>query len=32
MGLGIVGEYIGRIQEDVRKRPRFIIRRILEKK
>lgn len=32
MGLGIVGEYIGRIQEDVRKRPRFIIQRILEKK
>src|SRR5690606_15758695 len=30
MGLGIVGEYIGRIQEDVRKRPRFIIKRILE--
>ena len=29
MGLGIVGEYIGRIQEDVRKRPRYIIRRIL---
>ena len=32
MGLGIVGEYIGRIQEDVRKRPRFIIKRILESK
>lgn len=30
MGLGIVGEYIGRIHEEVRKRPRFIIRRILE--
>jgi undecaprenyl-phosphate 4-deoxy-4-formamido-L-arabinose transferase len=26
MGLGIVGEYIGRIYEEVRKRPRFIIR------
>lgn len=30
MGLGIVGEYIGRIQEDVRKRPRFIIKKKLE--
>lgn len=26
MGLGIVGEYIGRIHEEVRKRPRFIIK------
>ncbi len=31
MGLGIIGEYIGRIHEDVRKRPRFIIRDILAK-
>ncbi len=30
MGLGIVGEYIGRIYQEVRKRPRFIIRDILE--
>ena len=30
MGLGIVGEYVGRIYEEVRKRPRFIIRRILD--
>jgi undecaprenyl-phosphate 4-deoxy-4-formamido-L-arabinose transferase len=30
MGLGIVGEYIGRIYQEVRKRPRFIIREILE--
>ncbi|MFZ9035565.1 MAG: glycosyltransferase [Francisellaceae bacterium] len=29
MGLGIVGEYIGRIYEEVRKRPRFIIREII---
>ncbi len=28
MGLGIVGEYIGRIYSEVRARPRFIIRRI----
>ena len=27
-GLGIVGEYIGRIYQEVRKRPRFSIRRI----
>lgn len=32
MGLGIVGEYIGRIYEEVRKRPRFIIRTILDEK
>jgi len=31
MGLGIVGEYIGRIYKEVRKRPRFVIREILEK-
>jgi len=29
-GLGMVGEYIGRIYQEVRKRPRFVIRRILE--
>lgn len=30
-GLGIVGEYVGRIYQEVRKRPRFVIRHILEK-
>jgi len=31
MGLGIVGEYIGRIYLEVRKRPRYVIRELLEK-
>ena len=30
MGMGIVGEYIGRIYQEVRRRPRFVIREILE--
>jgi len=30
-GLGIVGEYVGRIYQEVRKRPRFVIREIIEK-
>lgn len=30
MGLGIVGEYIGRIYQEVRRRPRYVIREILE--
>lgn len=29
-GLGIVGEYIGRIFQEVRKRPRFVVKRVLE--
>lgn len=29
-GLGVVGEYIGRIYQEVRKRPRFVIRKIVE--
>jgi undecaprenyl-phosphate 4-deoxy-4-formamido-L-arabinose transferase len=31
-GIGIVGEYVGRIYQVVRKRPRFLIREILEEK
>jgi len=30
LGLGIVGEYIGRIYQELRKRPRFVIQKILE--
>lgn len=30
LGLGILGEYIGRIYQEVRKRPRFVIREIIE--
>ena len=30
MGLGIVGEYIGRIYSEVRQRPRFVIRRMVQ--
>jgi undecaprenyl-phosphate 4-deoxy-4-formamido-L-arabinose transferase len=28
--LGVNGEYIGRIYQEVRKRPRFVVRRVLE--
>jgi undecaprenyl-phosphate 4-deoxy-4-formamido-L-arabinose transferase len=31
MGLGIIGEYIGRIYREVRRRPRFVIREVYEK-
>jgi undecaprenyl-phosphate 4-deoxy-4-formamido-L-arabinose transferase len=31
MGMGVMGEYIGRIYQEVRKRPRFVIKRILQK-
>ncbi len=32
LGLGVVGEYIGRIYQEVRKRPRFVIRKVIEQK
>ena len=32
MGLGILGEYIGRIYQEVRHRPRFVINRIVQQK
>jgi undecaprenyl-phosphate 4-deoxy-4-formamido-L-arabinose transferase len=31
MGMGVMGEYVGRIYQEVRKRPRFVIKRILQK-
>jgi undecaprenyl-phosphate 4-deoxy-4-formamido-L-arabinose transferase len=31
MGLGIIGEYIGRIYKEVRRRPRFVIRTVYER-
>jgi undecaprenyl-phosphate 4-deoxy-4-formamido-L-arabinose transferase len=30
LGLGVVGEYIGRIYQEARKRPRFVIKKVLE--
>lgn len=30
LGLGVVGEYIGRIYQEVRKRPRFVIKEMIE--
>jgi undecaprenyl-phosphate 4-deoxy-4-formamido-L-arabinose transferase len=30
MGLGIVGEYIGRIYQEVRQRPRYVIKKIID--
>ena len=29
-GLGLVGEYVGRIYQQVRERPRYMIRAVLE--
>jgi len=31
-GLGLVGEYVGRIYQQVRERPRFTIQALLEQK
>jgi undecaprenyl-phosphate 4-deoxy-4-formamido-L-arabinose transferase len=31
-GLGLLGEYIGRIYQQVRKRPRYVVQTVLEKK
>jgi undecaprenyl-phosphate 4-deoxy-4-formamido-L-arabinose transferase len=31
LGLGIIGEYIGRIYQEGRRRPRFVIREVVEK-
>jgi undecaprenyl-phosphate 4-deoxy-4-formamido-L-arabinose transferase len=31
-GIGLLGEYVGRIYQEVQRRPRFLIRAVLEQK
>ena len=31
-GLGLLGEYIGRIYQQIRNRPRYVVQTVLEKK
>ena len=31
-GLGLLGEYIGRIYQQIRERPRYVVQAVLEKK